>query len=559
MHATPKRCPRGGFPFLATLLFALAISLTRLAAEDETVIEIKAIAGLRYDTPRFQVAPGAKVRLVLENTDDMAHNLVITAPGARMEVATAAMTLPMTPTQDFIPEMKEVLWAIPVLPPGKSGTISFTAPAKQGVYPYVCSFPGHGVIMYGAMYVTKKDMPPLAKDPNVPESAKEFADKSSPHAYVPKPPYLYRMFLRDSGPASIAVALPGEQNYCWDAGACRLRYAWRGGFLDPLPHWRGNGDAFANVKGRIYWRAGAAFPLRIGAREKVPVVQFRGYRLLERYPEFRYEIDGVEVRELIKPQQQGGLQDTFTLGPVKAPVFYVTDPDRGATFASRVGKFEQGVLQLTPEAARSFTITITEVPGQEPLGYWSMNDILTEKKPLPVPGVNGRAIVFDGKKAQFATGLKTDALKTGATFALWAKLAKAATPEQVVVGARAGQDEFALGANLSGSTGFGVATSLAGTDEKIVTSQAADTEWHHLAATFGVEGCTFYLDGQKSGTGRLQLPPGAEVFLGSAGSAKFAAATLDEARIYDRALSDAEVLALYQSDRQPSITPETDK
>ncbi len=515
-------------------------------ATDETLIEIKAISGLRFDLPRFRVAPEAKVRVTLENADDMAHNLLILAPGARMEIVTAAMTMPITPTQDFVPKSEKVLWTIPVLTPGKKGEVSFTAPKKEGVYPYVCSYPGHGIIMFGAMYVSKKaTLPSLAKDPNVPDSAKDQTGKVL-HAFTPKPPFLYRMFVRDSGPASIAVALPGEQNYVWDAGACRLRYAWRGAFIDPSPHWGGNGDAFAEVKGRIYWRAGADFPLRIGAREKVPVVKFRGYRLVEKYPEFRYEVDGVEVRELIKAQHHGGLEDTFTIGAAKGAVFYVIDPGGGATFASSAGQFKDGVLQLTPEQARNFTITLTEIPGREPLGYWSMNDVLKDKKPLPVEGVKGRALVFDGKKSQFATGVKTDALKNGGTIAIWAKLAKPEAKDQIFIGARSDGGEFALGSNAGGGTGFGVTVTAGGAATGASTGQPADNACHHLAATLSANAIAFYIDGKSWGSiPAAALPAGAEFFLGSAGGKGFAAATLDEARIYDRVLPETEIKALF--------------
>jgi hypothetical protein len=43
---------------------------------------------------------------------------------------------------------------------------------------------------------------------------------------------MYRMFMPGASPAAIAVALPGQDSLCWDAGQCRFRYAWSGGFVD---------------------------------------------------------------------------------------------------------------------------------------------------------------------------------------------------------------------------------------------------------------------------------------------------------------------------------------
>ena len=42
--------------------------------------------------------------------------------------------------------------------------------------------------------------------------------------------------MPDASPASIAVALDDTNSLCWDAGTCRLRYAWTGGFIDGFPY-----------------------------------------------------------------------------------------------------------------------------------------------------------------------------------------------------------------------------------------------------------------------------------------------------------------------------------
>jgi uncharacterized cupredoxin-like copper-binding protein len=511
-------------------------------------IDLKAVAGLRFDPPRFQVKPGAKVKLTLSNADDMAHNLVIVAPDARTEIVTAAMAMPITPEAQFIPQSEKVLWHIGVLTPGQERELEFTAPEKAGVYPYVCTYPGHGLIMYGAMYVAESGaLPPLTKDPNVPELWRELGAKL--HAYEPQRPYLYRTFMRDSGPASIAVALPPDQAYCWDAGACRLRYAWRGGFVDPLPHWTGNGDAFTEVTGRIYYRAGAAFPLRIGRADTAPTqVKFRGYRLVGGYPEFHYEVDFLEVHEWIRAAHHGsGLQRTFRIPDQRARVFFVAEPEAGATFSSSVGRFSGGVLQLSPQEARDFTITMTEVPGLEPLGYWSMNDVLSVKKPAPVEGVKGRAVSFDGKKAQHDTGLKTDALTRAATFALWIKAAQPKAADQAVLGAWGEDAGFALGWNFRGQEGFGCHLERGGETAGFGIATSVDDAWHHLAVSWNGTDATLWIDGvRQAGVGESWplLPASAPIFLGSVGGQKFAAATLDEVRIYDRVLSEEEIRGL---------------
>ncbi len=540
-------------PFLLRSLLLLVL-VAPAWAQDGEVIEIKTIAGLRYDPPRFLVKPGAKVKLEIENVDDMAHNFVLAAPGTRLEIVNAAMTMPITPEQTFIPPSDNVLHYTPVLVPGTTATLEFTAPTLEGVYPYICTYPGHGLVMYGAMYVTKKGedaLPPIADDENLPEIVRDQAKNQTLHAFSTAPPFWYRIFMRDSGPASFAVALPGGQNYCWDADECRLRYVWRGAFLDPQPHWRGNGDAFAEVKGTIYYRP-AAFPLRFGDARKIPkTVRFRGFNVVDQYPEFRYEVDGVEVRELIKPAHHGGVDIFYKISGAKSTLFYVVEPGAGVEPASTAGKFVAGVLKI-PAKTKEFLITFVEIPNREPVGYWSMNDTLGEKKPLPIDGVEGRAVIFDGKKSQFATGVKTDALSEGSTFALWAQLSNPPTPEQVFIGAKLEAGEFALGANLAGVPGYGVRVKNADQEARIVAAVPleADANWHHLAATLDANGLRFYLDGKPAGLATaVALPKDAELFLGSSGKTNFAGAVLDEARIYGRVLEPKDIAALYEAGR----------
>lgn len=330
----------------------------------DTTIYIQAITGLQYSLPRFAVSPGAKITLVLENADDMAHNLVITRPEKRLEVVHAGLALgAVGPKINYIPDIQEVLWGIPVLEPGQKQILTFTAPQQEAVYPYVCTYPGHGFIMYGAMYVTTKALPPLANDPHIPENQRNAEvhtnHPTSPHPYEFTLPALYRTFMPDCSPAAIAVGLPSGQSYCWDAGQCRLRYAWKGGFVDNSEHWKGNGNALSKVVGEVYYRDLSDFPLRIGKPDKLPETNFKGYKLLDRYPEFSYEVDGVEVTELIKElEDKAGLVRQFTVVNARKPVYFVTTIKDGVSYQTSTGKFKDGVLKLSPAKAKQFTITM---------------------------------------------------------------------------------------------------------------------------------------------------------------------------------------------------------
>ena len=354
------------------LLLCFGIELVHAQSNSVTVIPIKAVAGLKYDLVRFKVKPGSTIRLVLSNADDMSHNLLITQPGAREEVVKLAMELgDKGPAMNYIPSSSKVLWSIPLVDPGQSKSLTFTAPVTKGVYPYVCTFPGHGFVMFGAMYVTEDALPSMKDDPNIPHNTQEAQSatyhshvKQPLHPYTPVPPYLYRILMPDAGPAAIAVSLPQKLSYCWDAGACRLRYAWQGEFIDPVDYWDKKGELSAKILGTVFYRDKTLFPFRVGDMDSIPRVQFKGYRLIKSYPEFHYTINGIEVFEMIRPKADGsGLERTFRIPNASTTIWFTFNETDGVQYSSSVGTIAGNKLKLSPQEAKQFTITMTKAEG----------------------------------------------------------------------------------------------------------------------------------------------------------------------------------------------------
>ena len=130
--------------------------------EDDTSVErgrpilIKTAEGLRFDITQFTVKPNERISLTLENPDIMPHNLVIVALGAYEKVGLASQAMitdPKAVLKHYVPDMPEVLFHTRVIAPTKSQTIHFNAPKVPGSYPYLCTFPGHWLIMKGKMIV----------------------------------------------------------------------------------------------------------------------------------------------------------------------------------------------------------------------------------------------------------------------------------------------------------------------------------------------------------------------------------------------------------------------
>src|SRR5690606_5607525 len=135
---------------------------------------------------------------------------------------------------NYIPKSKDILWSIPIVGVGKQKSLTFRAPKQAGIYPYVCSLPGHGFFMFGAMYVVDTEtMPALEKDTNIPPAKRVIKETNmTHHPYPLKAPYYYRSYVEGASPAAIIVRLPGDLAFCWDAGTCGFRFAWQGEFVD---------------------------------------------------------------------------------------------------------------------------------------------------------------------------------------------------------------------------------------------------------------------------------------------------------------------------------------
>lgn len=121
------------------------------------VVEISCVPErMLYTKTKFQVKAGQPVKLIFTNPDATQHNLVIVKPGAVMEVGMAGNEMAKDPSgikKHFVPESDKILHHTKLLNPDTGEVLRFTAPKEPGVYPYLCTFPGHWIIMKGEMVV----------------------------------------------------------------------------------------------------------------------------------------------------------------------------------------------------------------------------------------------------------------------------------------------------------------------------------------------------------------------------------------------------------------------
>ncbi len=114
-----------------------------------------------FTVDEFVVRPGQPVKLVFTNPDATDHNLVIVRPGALAEVGMAANEMakdPRNANSDFLPpgQRDRILAATTMIGPTRNRLVDvlrLTAPEEPGLYSFVCTYPGHWVVMNGVMVV----------------------------------------------------------------------------------------------------------------------------------------------------------------------------------------------------------------------------------------------------------------------------------------------------------------------------------------------------------------------------------------------------------------------
>jgi fibronectin type 3 domain-containing protein len=229
------------------------------------------------------------------------------------------------------------------------------------------------------------------------------------------------------------------------------------------------------------------------------------------------------------------------------------------------------VLAYDPAGNESARADSSSVTPSELAGYWPLNQIVTgitaDASPhghnatvignvLPVTGRIAGAALFDGTQARLdcASPGEIQALNNTLTLSLW--LRTTTLPQgAVLISKMSGTAGFELRAGASGRLLFQVGDGT--TAYTIETGGAAlsDNEWHHVVVALeNRTAVKLYVDGVLStGTTTGQLAPVGDIrtteslIIGNkaAGTAGFTG-SLDDIRVYNRALSAAEVAALFE-------------
>ena len=116
---------------------------------DGRAIEITGNDTMKFSVTEIKAKPGEKLSVTLVNLGttpkfSMGHNWLLLTADAPMDAFLVAAA--EAATNDYVPQndhRASILAVTKLLGPNERDTVTFTAPATAGSYPFICSFPGH--------------------------------------------------------------------------------------------------------------------------------------------------------------------------------------------------------------------------------------------------------------------------------------------------------------------------------------------------------------------------------------------------------------------------------
>jgi len=107
---------------------------------------------MAFDVTKFYVKTGQQVHVVFENKapGTLPHNWVLLKPGKEASYAASVVN---AVDAGYYADAPDVLAHTALVKPGDKTEMTFTAPSDPGDYPYICTFPGHYMMMKGVLIV----------------------------------------------------------------------------------------------------------------------------------------------------------------------------------------------------------------------------------------------------------------------------------------------------------------------------------------------------------------------------------------------------------------------
>jgi azurin len=119
-------------------------------------IVIEAALGLQYVQKQLKAKAGEKLTIRFKNPDVVPHNWLLAKPGSLQKLGEKCNLMiadPQGMAKHYVPDSGDVIAYTDMTNPKGEFVIHLTAPKEKGDYPYLCTFPGHWMVMNGVLKV----------------------------------------------------------------------------------------------------------------------------------------------------------------------------------------------------------------------------------------------------------------------------------------------------------------------------------------------------------------------------------------------------------------------
>ncbi|MCB1224296.1 MAG: heme-binding domain-containing protein [Verrucomicrobiales bacterium] len=117
---------------------------------------VEAALGLQYVQKKLTAKAGERISLRFKNPDVVPHNWLLARPGSLQSLGEQCNLMIADPKgmeKHYVPESADVIAYTDMTNPKGEFVIHFNAPEEKGDYPYLCTFPGHWMVMNGVLKV----------------------------------------------------------------------------------------------------------------------------------------------------------------------------------------------------------------------------------------------------------------------------------------------------------------------------------------------------------------------------------------------------------------------
>ena len=168
-----------------------------------------------------------------------------------------------------------------------------------------------------------------------------------------------------------------------------------------------------------------------------------------------------------------------------------------------------------------------------------------------VSGIRGSALQYNGSNSQVQVPYAGfDPAGTSISFSFWFRLNAVGDNGTFIF-----QDvKYKVSMDPQGRIGFALYTPVWSSVNSGMASRILDTDWHHVVTTYDGTVMKIFVDGlyrtSAAKTGNLQVS-GSDIYIGKQRTINPFNGTIDEMLVYDRALTDTDVLQIFGSTPAP--------